>query len=76
MFLFQYHEDNLHLLKEERKRDERGRRHLREMGEPGSAVSPTRKREASGSATPRTAAYTGPERRMVPCPDMKEAMTP
>jgi hypothetical protein len=80
MFLFQYHEDSLRLLEEERKRDERRNRllrEIREIRELRSAASPVGAREAhSQAATARTPAYAGPERRLVPCPDMKEAMTP
>jgi len=77
MFLFQYHEDSLRLLEEERGRDERGRRLLRELSELRSAGS-TSLEPAALPAVParRTTTYTGPERRMVPCPEMKEAMTP
>ena len=77
MFLFQYHEDNLRLLEEDRRRDERRDRLLRDLHELRSA-GPTSLEPAALPAVParRTTTYTGPERRMVPCPEMKEAMTP
>ena len=77
MFLFQYHEDNLRLLEEERKRDERRNGLLRDLLEVRRTASPAGEDEASArTAAPRAASYTGPERRLVPCPEMKEAMIP
>ena len=77
MNLFQYHEDSLRLREAERKRDERGRRHLRELEEARSAAPPAGERGThSRAATPPTPSYAGPERRMVPCPELNEAMTP
>lgn len=76
MFLFQFHEDHLRNLEEERQRDERGRRHLRDLDESRIAAASVAGRHPSRSAATRTAPYAGPERRLVPCPEMKEAMTP
>jgi hypothetical protein len=76
MFLFQFHEDSLHQLEEELQRDERGRQHLRDLDESRIATASIAGRDPTRGASPRTARYTGPERRLVPCPEMKEPMTP
>lgn len=68
MILLPFHEDNLHLREEELARTERGNRQARETLE-------LRRASAPAVALP-AARYTGPERRLVPCPEMKEAMTP
>jgi hypothetical protein len=76
MFI-QYHEDSLRLLEVERERDERRDQLLRELRALRGATPPF-----DGAQTPRLAAamtsasYSGPERRGVPCPEMKEAMSP
>ena len=75
MFLFQFHVDSLRLLEAERKRNEPLDRHLRELHELQSAATPAREHEAPSPAVSPRSAYTGPERRSVPCPEMKEAMT-
>ena len=69
MFLFQYHEDRLHLLADEQRRDEPRQRQLHELDERrrGSRVQ---------IPAPRGMPYTGPERRLIPCPEMREAVTP
>ena len=77
MNLFQYHEDSLRLLEAERRHEERGRRHLRELEEARSTGSPVAERGThSRAATRPDRSYAGPERRMVPCPELNEAMTP
>lgn len=77
MNLFQYHEDSLRLLEAERKRDERRNRLLREIRELRSAASPLGERGTHSPAPKRPApSYAGPERRLVPCPEMKEGVTP
>jgi hypothetical protein len=76
MFLFQFHEDSLHQLEEELQRDERGRRHLRDLDESRIATASIAGRDPTRGASTGTARYTGPERRLVPCPEMKEAMIP
>ena len=67
MFLFQYHEDNLRLLEEEREREERGKRLLRELHELRSAASPVAERERARRSRchgpPRT-----PARSVAWCP--------
>ena len=68
MILFPFHEDYLHLREEELARAERGNRQERETLELRSAPAPA-------VALP-TARYAGPERRLAPCPEMKEAMNP
>ena len=68
MIVLPYHEDYLHLREEELARAERGNRQTREARELRSGAAPV--------ATTPAARYTGPDRRMVPCPEMKEAMTP
>jgi hypothetical protein len=74
MFLFQHPEDYLQALEVERERAERRNRLLRELR---GATPPF-----DGATTSRLAAamarnpYSGPERRSMPCPEMKEAMTP
>lgn len=72
MFLFQHPEDYLRSLDVERERRERDDRLLR------GATSPTREDEARRlAAKPTRASYSGPERRAgIPCPELKEAMTP
>lgn len=69
MFMFQYHHDRLHLLADELRRDEPRQRLLRDIGERHHDLR-------APVAAPRATSYTGPERRLVPCPEMKEAMTP
>lgn len=77
MFLLQYHEDNLRLLEEERKRDERHNRLLRDLRELRSATPPVDSGPTRRLAAAMTdARYSGPERRAVPSPEMKEAVTP
>jgi hypothetical protein len=77
MFLFQFHEDSLRQLKEERRRDERHAQLLVELRALRGAVPPfdggATRRLTAAMAEPR---YAGPERRLVPCPEMKEATTP
>ena len=68
MILLPFHEDYRHLREEELLRAERGNRQEREIHE-------LRRAPATSPAAP-AGRYTGPERRLVPCPDMKEAMTP
>ena len=74
MFLFHHPEDYLQALDVERERIERRNRLVRELR---GATPPF-----DGATTSRLAAamarapYAGPERRSVPCQEMKEAMTP
>ncbi len=77
MFLFKYHEDNLRQLDEERRRDERRNRLLRDLRELRGA-SPPFDSGTTGrlAATMTEARYSGPERRSMPCPEIQEAMTP
>jgi hypothetical protein len=74
MFLFQHPEDYLRSLEVDGERRERHHRLLREVR---AASSPSGQHMTRRPASaPAMASFTGPERRSVPCPDMKEAMTP
>ncbi len=74
MFLFQHPEDYLQALEVERERREQRDRLLRELrgAAPPFDGGLTRRLVAALRPDP----YAGPERRSVPCPEMKEAMTP
>jgi hypothetical protein len=73
MFLFQHPEDYLRSLELERERNERRSRWLRELR---GATPRFGGQERRLAAAPAKVSYSGPERRSVPCPEMKEAMTP
>jgi hypothetical protein len=75
MFLFQHPEDYLRSLDVERERREHHDRLLRELR---GATSRSGEGEARHSvAAPTKVSYSGPERRAgMPCPELKEAMTP
>jgi len=74
MFLFQHPEDYLRALDLERERRQRHDQLLRELR---SAASRVDEGDARRVAAKPTRAYTGPDRRAgIPCPEMKEAMTP
>jgi hypothetical protein len=74
MFLFQHPRDHLDAVELERERIERRNRLLRELrgATPPFDGAPTSRLAAAMARAP----YTGPERRSVPCPEMKEAMIP
>ncbi len=74
MFLFQHPEEYLRALEVERERNERRNRLLRELrGATPPFDGGTTRRLAAAMAN---APDAGPERRGVPCPEMKEATTP
>jgi len=80
MFLFQHPEEYLRSLEAERERSDRQRRLLRDLrgAAPPFADAQARRLAASLAETSGASRYTGRERRRatVPCPEVKEPMTP